>query len=335
MPSRRRPRPQEPPFSRRRRNISYHSYRRATSFKSSWTRLAYTIKEGRAKRVRVADLWLIRTEPMKQLIHMSISKTSRRGGSLQYHSHRRQRFNPLTRPSIRITATMKPYQLAGLSFLIYLHKNGLSGILGDEMGLGKTLQTLSLFQHLKENDPPSFLHGERRPFLVVCPLSVLSSWMTEIARWTPQLKAIRFHGSLNERARLKRVAEGLEDRYGNQLETRAKQKRRPKGTASAQAVVVVDSDSDQDIAEVKGVDIVVTTYETFLAEQSWFKRAFVWRYVVLDEGHKIKNDLSLVSVALHGLQAEFRLILTGYVSIVPDRRRDPDGLAGPHFRTIC
>ena len=30
---------------------------------------------------------------------------------------------------------MKPYQLAGLSFLVYLHRNGLSGILGDEMGL--------------------------------------------------------------------------------------------------------------------------------------------------------------------------------------------------------
>lgn len=46
---------------------------------------------------------------------------------------------------------MKPYQLLGLSFLVYLHRNGLSGILGDEMGLGKTLQTLSLIQYLKEN----------------------------------------------------------------------------------------------------------------------------------------------------------------------------------------
>lgn len=46
---------------------------------------------------------------------------------------------------------MKPYQLLGLSFLVYLHRNGLSGILGDEMGLGKTLQTLSLIQYLKES----------------------------------------------------------------------------------------------------------------------------------------------------------------------------------------
>jgi SNF2 family DNA or RNA helicase len=56
---------------------------------------------------------------------------------------------------------MKPYQLSGLSFMVYLHRNGLSGILGDEMGLGKTLQALSLIQYLKENEPITGL--EQRP----------------------------------------------------------------------------------------------------------------------------------------------------------------------------
>lgn len=83
-----------------------------------------------------------------------------------------------------IKATMKPYQLSGLSFLVYLHRNGLSGILGDEMGLGKTLQTLSLIQYLKEHRSLSGT-GLNRPCLVVCPLSVLSSWMAEAKRWTP------------------------------------------------------------------------------------------------------------------------------------------------------
>jgi hypothetical protein len=41
------------------------------------------------------------------------------------------------------------------------------------MGLGKTLQTLSLLAYVKE-DP----NGPRDPSLVVCPLSVLSSWET-------------------------------------------------------------------------------------------------------------------------------------------------------------
>lgn len=79
-----------------------------------------------------------------------------------------------------VKATLKPYQLDGLSFLAYLHKNGFSGILADEMGLGKTLQTLSLFQYLEEQDRNAGVVSEElRPYLVICPLSVLNSWVNE------------------------------------------------------------------------------------------------------------------------------------------------------------
>jgi SWI/SNF-related matrix-associated actin-dependent regulator of chromatin subfamily A member 5 len=44
-------------------------------------------------------------------------------------------------PSLIKNGQMKQYQLKGLSFLVWLHENGMGGILGDEMGLGKTLQT--------------------------------------------------------------------------------------------------------------------------------------------------------------------------------------------------
>ncbi|KAI9851934.1 MAG: hypothetical protein M1838_002372 [Thelocarpon superellum] len=210
-------------------------------------------------------------------------------------------YESITEQPQGVRATMKPYQLAGLSFLIYLYRNGLSGILGDEMGLGKTLQTLALLQYLKEHRPQDSSGDEIRPSLVVCPLSVLSSWMSEARRWTPELKVIRFHGPALERNRLKRIAEGKEDFYGHQLKS-------SKTRSAAQRSSLGLSGPSM---EEPGVDVVVTTYETFQSEQSWFKRAFVWTYVVLDEGHKIKNDLSLVSTALQGLGAEYRLILTG------------------------
>ena len=50
----------------------------------------------------------------------------------------------------------------------------MSAILGDEMGLGKTLQSITFLSSLK------YGRGVDGPFLVVCPLSVLSSWMTEV-----------------------------------------------------------------------------------------------------------------------------------------------------------
>ncbi|KAL5330229.1 hypothetical protein ACEPPN_003754 [Leptodophora sp. 'Broadleaf-Isolate-01'] len=205
-----------------------------------------------------------------------------------------------------IKATMKPYQLSGLSFMMYLHRNGLSGILGDEMGLGKTLQTISLIQHLKENDPKAGTGRLQRPFLVVCPLSVLSSWMSEVKKWAPGLKAIRFHGPMAERQRLKKIVVGEIDMYGN-LTAQAKQKMKSRKNFGKIISLDTDSEDEDDV----GVDVVVTTYDCFKAEQSWFKTAFVWRYVVLDEGHTVKNHASLTSKALHGIKAEYRLILTG------------------------
>lgn len=180
-----------------------------------------------------------------------------------------------------VKATMKPYQMEGLSFLVHMYNNGVSSILGDEMGLGKTLQTLALFQYLVENKPTT---GEHRPNLVVCPLSVLSSWMAESKKWVPGLNVIRFHGPKGERERFKQECLEKKSRYDNPNKP--------------------TEDSDR-------VDLIVTTYETFTAEQNWFKRIFVWRYCVLDEGHKIKNEKSDISTALHSLSAEFRLLLTG------------------------
>ncbi|KAF1349007.1 SNF2 family N-terminal domain-containing protein [Delphinella strobiligena] len=199
-----------------------------------------------------------------------------------------------------ITATMKPYQLRGLSFLVSMYKNGMSCILGDEMGLGKTLQTLSLIQHLEEvyPSPP----GVSRPYLVVCPLSVLESWYNECRKWTPGLHPMRFHGNKSEREHLKSQAMGRVDRFGNETVQAKNKKSRKNSTPSRRRT------RDEDNA---GFDILITTYEIFLAEQTWFKHSFVWRYIILDEGHKIKNEKSNVSHALQSLRAEHRLLLTG------------------------
>ena len=202
-----------------------------------------------------------------------------------------------------VIATMKPYQLSGLSFLLYLHENGMSGMLGDEMGLGKTLQTLSPFQYLKERKHVTS-SAESRPFLVVCPLSVLSSWVAEARKWTPGLKVLRFHGPVSERKHLKKVASGQEDRYGNILDHTKK-----RTTSSKPVVDFVETD-----VAAGGYDLVVTTYETFQAEQGWFKTAFVWRYVVLDEGHKIKNNMTDISRASSA--AVYRTTIPAYLTVL-------------------
>lgn len=98
-----------------------------------------------------------------------------------------------------VGGVMKDYQLHGLSFLVYMYKNGINCILGDEMGLGKTLQTLSLFAYIKDTTQ----HRRLPPHLVICPLSVLHSWASEVQRWLPSFETLRFHGPQSERTRLK------------------------------------------------------------------------------------------------------------------------------------
>lgn len=56
------------------------------------------------------------------------------------------------------------------------------------MGLGKTIQSIGFMACLQQH------LNKKGPFLVVVPLSVLSNWISEIERFCPSFRAVRFHG---------------------------------------------------------------------------------------------------------------------------------------------
>ena len=70
---------------------------------------------------------------------------------------------------------------------------GNSCILADEMGLGKTIQTISFLNYLFHEHQ---LYG---PFLLVVPLSTLTSWQREIQTWASQMNAVVYLGDINSR----------------------------------------------------------------------------------------------------------------------------------------
>ncbi|MEZ3160233.1 DEAD/DEAH box helicase [Microbacterium sp. BWT-B31] len=80
-----------------------------------------------------------------------------------------------------LRADLRAYQRAGYDWLAFLWHHRLGGILADDMGLGKTLQLLALIAHTRDE-------GQTRPFLVVAPTSVLSTWRAEAARFAPGLR---------------------------------------------------------------------------------------------------------------------------------------------------
>ena len=86
-----------------------------------------------------------------------------------------------------VNAELREYQMKGFSWLWFMYKYGLNGILADDMGLGKTLQALSLVQKAKEEDGSM-------PVLVVCPTSVVFNWESEIQKFTPELTCLKLAG---------------------------------------------------------------------------------------------------------------------------------------------
>ncbi|KAM5201411.1 chromodomain-helicase-DNA-binding protein 1-like isoform 2-T4 [Hipposideros larvatus] len=64
------------------------------------------------------------------------------------------------------------------------------------MGLGKTCQTIALLIYL------SGRLNDEGPFLILCPLSVLSNWKEEMERFAPGLSCVTYTGHKEERAHL-------------------------------------------------------------------------------------------------------------------------------------
>jgi hypothetical protein len=83
------------------------------------------------------------------------------------------------------TAELKPYQRAGVSWLLELYSLRFGALLADDMGLGKTLQALSFLDILREQ-------GQLGQVLIVVPSSLVFNWMDEIQKFTPQLPVAVF-----------------------------------------------------------------------------------------------------------------------------------------------
>lgn len=187
-------------------------------------------------------------------------------------------------PALVTGAVLRDYQLEGVAWLVSLYENGLNGILADEMGLGKTLQTISFFAHLRA-------HGVWGPFLVVAPLSTIYNWETELKRFTPDIPALVYHGPEPKRKELQQKFLQLPSA------------RQVKGDANL----------------VK-FPVVITSYEIVLRDHQGLSQ-IPWKYVVVDEGHRLKNWNSRLAQELRTYQMAQRLILTGTpLQVRPSKR---------------
>ncbi|KZM23750.1 ATP binding [Ascochyta rabiei] len=110
------------------------------------------------------------------------------------------------------------------------------------------------------------------PFLIAAPLSTTSNWVAEFEKWTPSIPVMLYHGDKKEREKLRK--------------TRLKNP----GT--------------------KDFPVVVTSYEICMNDRK-FLTHFGWQFIIIDEGHRIKNlDCRLIR-ELQQFQSANRLLITG------------------------
>nr|XP_050857224.1 lymphoid-specific helicase-like isoform X2 [Vespula vulgaris] len=114
------------------------------------------------------------------------------------------------------------------------------------------------------------------PYLIIAPLSTIPNWVSEFKKFAPDLPIIVFHGSKNIRLN---ISKKITQSYSVKGEYRTK-------------------------------PIVLTTYEMPLVENK-FLMSQKWRYIIIDEGQRIKNHESLLSKVLRTFPSMNRLLLTG------------------------
>ncbi len=179
----------------------------------------------------------------------------------------------------KLKATLRPYQLEGVHWLIHHYDNRLGACLADDMGLGKTLQTIAMLVFAKEqlipvDQPKQTIHLdlfsdplEVKTYLkalIVLPSSLVFNWAHEILKFAPHLNITKYTGA--DRKKLTPY-----------LET---------------------------------YDVILTTYTTVSKDIEILKKVN-FSYLITDESQQIKNKESKIFKAINSIDANHKISLSG------------------------
>ncbi|RKF61793.1 TATA-binding protein-associated factor MOT1 [Erysiphe neolycopersici] len=172
---------------------------------------------------------------------------------------------------VAIKAELRSYQQEGVNWLSFLNKYHLHGILCDDMGLGKTLQTLCIVA--------SDHHMRAEEY---------ARTKAPDARRLPSLIV---------------CPPTLSGHWQQEITTYA-----PFLTCAVYFGPPADRIKLRD--QLGKTDIVITSYD-ICRNDAEILTPFNWNYLVLDEGHLIKNPRAKITLAVKRLISNHRLILSG------------------------
>ncbi|KAF7988961.1 hypothetical protein HCN44_007271 [Aphidius gifuensis] len=163
------------------------------------------------------------------------------------------------------------YQKVSVRWLWELHGRGLGGLLGDEMGLGKTVQIIAFLAGLDCSE----LLSDGSRFRGLGPTLIICP-ATLLEQWVEH-----FH---NWSPCLRVV--------------------------SLHQSSTFNGDTDELLDSLKSGGILLSSYSGVLRNAE-FLLPYQWHYVILDEGHKIRNPQAKITKVVKKFTTPHRLLLTG------------------------
>ncbi|KAH9996318.1 SNF2 family N-terminal domain-containing protein [Russula vinacea] len=210
-----------------------------------------------------------------------------------------------------------PHQVAGRVWMTERESGKkLGGILADDMGLGKTIQTLARIVdgRPRKSDAED---GWAATTLVVCPVSLVSQWASEISKMAKNLTVIEHHGPSRttdpaalRRAHVVITSYAIVSSEHGTFEPKVKdESKSKKGGNNSKTESSSDSDFEADhfgrtLVNKKKPAITSGKKKDALFRVKW------WR-IVLDEAHNIKNRKTKAAQGCCALEGKYRWCLTG------------------------
>lgn len=115
--------------------------------------------------------------------------------------------------------------------------------------------------------------GFHGPFMVCAPMSTICNWIAEFKRFAPSLAVMLYHGTADERK-------------------------------------VLSGKISERSSELQHCPVVVTSYEVLMRDRLLLSK-HTWEYLVVDEGHRLKNMNCRLLKELKMLKVNAKLLLTG------------------------
>ncbi|GES59966.1 DNA repair protein Rhp26/Rad26 [Aspergillus terreus] len=183
------------------------------------------------------------------------------------------------------------YQKTGVQWLWELQQQQVGGIIGDEMGLGKTIQVIAFLAGLHYSKKLT------KPAIVVCPATVMKQWVTEFHTWWPAFRVSILHTSGSGMVNIRNESRREEALLSQTWDSRASSSGLKAGRRVVKRVV-------------EEGHVLVTTYSGLLSYASLLIPV-EWGCAILDEGHKIRNPNTAITIHAKELRTPHRIILSG------------------------